>query len=139
MYLYRIELTLSVVFHCRIKCCGSLRLRHLKLSLTILIQKSKTPNRVILFCLYMNSIIMSSVKTRATKIWFHVRFYWFLRAQHLSVKNGGGRGSYYYKMCWRVLSVNGWTKVQKNLRAGLIIMTPIPSLECRFFDDNYWF
>lgn len=34
-----------------------------KLSLIILIQKSKTPNRVILFCLYMNSIIMSSVKT----------------------------------------------------------------------------
>lgn len=34
-----------------------------KLSLIILIQKSKTPNRVILFCLYMNSIIISSVKT----------------------------------------------------------------------------
>lgn len=63
-----------------------------KLSLIILIQKSKTPNRVILFCLYMNSIIMSSVKTRASKNWFHVRFYWFLRAQHLSVKNGGWEG-----------------------------------------------
>lgn len=66
-----------------------------KLSLIILIQKSKTPNRVILFCLYINSIVMSSVKTRASKNWFHVRFYWFLRAQRLSVKKRGGRGSYY--------------------------------------------
>lgn len=109
-----------------------------KLSLIILIQKSKTPNRVVLFCLYMNSIIMSSVKTRASKNWFHVRFYWFLCAQRLSVKSGLG-GGHITNCDGECCLWIGEQKYKKNLQAGLMIMTPIPSLECRFFDDNYWF